>query len=373
MVIVHVISSMGAGGRERRLAQLSMALSSHSNCRQYIVTLADENVYSEILDINVTILSIGKNKRRIVSNFFMVLKKIRPDILHLWTEIPIILVISSLFKFYFRYVLVVGFIADGNPISKLLYKISSKISFICSDCVISNSKNGLIAKKAPLKKSYVIYNGFDFERFKKNNRQKEDLLGELGINSGFIVTMVARFNAAKDYDMFINVAERFSRIRRDVTFVAVGKGENFEEIFNKVELLGLKNVVLTGQRSDVEQILLASDIGVLFTNEKIHAEGISNSIMESMAAELPVVATMGGGTPEIINDKINGFIIQPGDINGAVSSIEMLLNSEELRCAIGREAKKTIKERFLLSSMTNEYYNLYKTLINENPSHYLFS
>ena len=143
MVIVHIIGAMAAGGRERRLSQLSIALSTHSNCRQYIITLLEENVYSEILNTNVKIICIGKNRNKIVSNYFNIIKKIRPDIVHLWTEIPFILVITSLFKYLFKYKLIVGFIADGNPISNIVCKITYHFSFNCSSipCIQNRRKN----------------------------------------------------------------------------------------------------------------------------------------------------------------------------------------------------------------------------------------
>lgn len=103
---------------------------------------------------------------------------------------------------------------------------------------------------------------------------------------------------------------------------------------------------------------------MLFTSDT-HHEGISNSIMESMASGVPVIATEGGGTSEIINDDINSFIIPRHDVEKAYGLLKNLLSDSNYRRFIGNMAKKHIQEHFLLSKMGSEYIDLYNKLIKQ--------
>jgi len=127
---------------------------------------------------------------------------------------------------------------------------------------------------------------------------------------------------------------------------------------------GLKNIHFVTNRSDVMEIMAVTDVSVLFTNNDVHAEGVSNSIMESMAASVPVIATAGGGTAEIITPGDDGFIIEPKNVNMACTRLVELLENEELRKTMGEKASNTVKTRFVLSTMGEQYYSIYKQLLN---------
>ena len=173
--------------------------------------------------------------------------------------------------------------------------------------------------------------------------------------------MVARFTPNKDYKMLVEVAEKLKDIK-DLVFLAIGKGETLEQIQQLCEEKGVESIKFLGFRSDVEKILMCSDAGLLFTNDKVHAEGISNSILESMAAGLPVIATDGGGTPEIIVDKNSGFLVKPCDSEVAASWLRRLYLEEDFRNEIGSNAKKRILESFTLAVMTKKYIDFYNEI-----------
>ena len=228
-----------------------------------------------------------------------------------------------------------------------------------SDAVVSNSKAGLLAKRVPDNKGYVIYNGFDFSRFENIDGKK--FRDSESITSKFVVTMCGRFTTAKDWKMFVNLAVLLRD--RDITFLAVGDGNTFNEINNEVKELNLDNIRLLGRRSDVEVILSASDISVLFSNNNMHKEGVSNSILEAMAAGKPIIATSGGGTGEIVEEGINGFLVEPGDTVGAYKALLSLLYNEDMRIEMGHNANEHVRTKFLLSDMTKNYINLYTKIV----------
>ena len=107
----------------------------------------------------------------------------------------------------------------------------------------------------------------------------------------------------------------------------------------------------------------AFDIGVLLNNTKGHGEGISNAIMEYMAAGLPVIATDAGGTPELVKDKISGFLVPAFDPEIVVGKINYLLKNEQIRKEMGQKGRKIIEAEFNLGKMVSSYLNLYQNLL----------
>jgi glycosyltransferase involved in cell wall biosynthesis len=115
-------------------------------------------------------------------------------------------------------------------------------------------------------------------------------------------------------------------------------------------------------RSDVESIINAFDIGILLTDLERHGEGISNSIMEYMAAGKPVIATDGGGTREIVIDGETGFLVPQKSPERVAETIDKLLNDDELRRNMGLMGKQMIQREFNIHRMTSEHVELYEKL-----------
>ena len=362
MRILHVIWGLGGGGKERRLIQLMKGLNTRG-FDQCLVSFLDANDYKGSFEQYCNFLIVkGKNKIDRCIKFLQIIKKQKPDVVHLWSCNPLVSLIMPVLKLRYGFKYVAGFIADAVPVKRLSFlSIANHVTYLFANAIVSNSKAGLDAKRANYKKAHVIYNGFDFNRFKLSNFNRLDYKEKLGIKEKYVATMVARFTPSKDYEMFLELAKQFND-NNDVIFVAVGRGETMKDCINYCLDNGINNVKFLGFRSDVEEILMCSDFGILFTNENVHAEGVSNSIMESMAAGLPVIATDGGGTPEIIENRISGFIIPPKDYNEASKVLNELMQDELMRNKIGAAAKRRIETQFSLRTMTDEYIKLYSII-----------
>src|SRR5262249_45009101 len=143
---------------------------------------------------------------------------------------------------------------------------------------------------------------------------------ELDIPAGApLVVVLARLNPSKGIESFFEAAAQVRKTHPDAYFLAVGEcfkrnaeGEIMvDEVYrkqleDKAVSLGLADRVrFTGLRKDVPQVLAAAAVSVLPSL----SEGISNSLLESMAAGVPVVATRVGGTPEVIDDGEHGLLV----------------------------------------------------------------
>jgi glycosyltransferase involved in cell wall biosynthesis len=119
-----------------------------------------------------------------------------------------------------------------------------------------------------------------------------------------------------------------------------------------------------GFRADVEQILYISDLSVLCTNPQKHKEGVSNAILESMAIGVPVISTNDGGTPEIVKDNYNGFLIEAYNHEQLSQRIIQITEDINLRQRLSNGAIEIVQEKFALPFMVDQYEIMYKSLIN---------
>jgi peptidoglycan/xylan/chitin deacetylase (PgdA/CDA1 family) len=124
--------------------------------------------------------------------------------------------------------------------------------------------------------------------------------------------------------------------------------------------LGLEgNLIFAGEHKDVPELLSAIDISVLSSLN----EGFSNTILESMAAAKPVVATNTGGTPEAVVEGVTGFMVPPRDPAALAGAIIKLLRDEGLRHRMGRAGFLRVKENFETTVMLAKLQELYLRLL----------
>lgn len=365
MKIVHFISKFGGGGLERRAIQTVKGLCAHQDVEQTIVVYSRTVEYEEALHLGVPIHYIESHgKKAVFKEIKSILAAKRPDIVHSWLDLfPTEHLFFSLLKPRFGYKYIHGAVCDGNVLPKwTTIWLGQKISFLFADAIVSNSSAGLKAKNAPKKKSVIIYNGFDFARIPQHLKtSKKD---ELGVNTQYMVTMCGRVDGSKDWDSFLYVAQRAKENNIDVSFVAIGNGVLLDTYRKKTKDLNLTNVLFTGRRTDVEELIGLSDVCMLLSDNATHAEGVSNFIMESMASGKPVIATRNGGTPEIVTDGVNGYVVDDNR-EVAYQKLVELIGNDDKRKLFGSAAREEINNRFSLALMTKNYLALYNRLLNK--------
>lgn len=365
MRIIHFISKFGGGGLERRAIQTVKGLCGNPDIEQYIVVYSRKVEYEEALHLGVDIHYMESHgKKRIFQEIKEIIKEKRPDIVHSWLDqFPTEHVIFSCLKLRYGYKYIHGAVCDGNALPKwTTVWVGQKISFCFADAIVSNSQAGIKAKKAPEKKSVVIYNGFDFARIPDSvDCSKKN---ELGVHTKYLVAMCGRVDGSKDWDSYLYVAQRANEDGLDVTFLAIGNGVKLDCYSKIVEDKAYKNVIFTGRRKDVEELIALSDVCMLLSDNATHAEGVSNFIMESMACGKPVIATKNGGTPEIVTDGVNGYVVTDNR-EEAYQRLASFVRDEHKRQLFGHSAKKEIQNRFSLQLATQSYCDLYNKLLNK--------
>ena len=359
MKILFVIESLRCGGKERRLVELIKGLEKeHDLC---LIIMTDEIHYTQIFDMDIKIYMFKRNilkDFRILNKFLAVLNEFDTDIVHFFDNIA---VLHFCFICKYKKIPFVNSMISSAPLNIPFFSKLNFINYILfkiSETILSNSNAGLVSYNAPLDKSVVIRNGFDFKRLKilKNPSMVKD---ELAIGKCKVVGMVASFTEKKDYETYISSAELILRRRRDVIFIAIGDGPLLNKMKLKIKPEFISNFKFLGRIENVESVVNIFDVGVLAT----YSEGISNSILEYMAMSKPVVATNGGGTNEILINNKTGYLIKLKDHSELACKILNLLEDKKLALSIGKNGKKRIQNEFSIEQMVNSTINLYKKLL----------
>jgi glycosyltransferase involved in cell wall biosynthesis len=212
----------------------------------------------------------------------------------------------------------------------------------------------------------IIFNGIEYQRF---GRVKEDSARELRRKLGIrdeelVVGLVSNFRPIKDVGGFIHAASGVAKSFPQARFLIIGGGKpedarRLRQLSSDLEI-GQK-MVWTGMVEDVVPYLGLLDLGVLSSR----SEGLSNTILEYMASDLPVVATAVGGNPELIVEGEGGFLVPPNDSTALATKILLLLNDAELRNTMGEINRRAVQEKFSLTKMVSDYQEYFRQLLDQ--------
>ena len=207
-------------------------------------------------------------------------------------------------------------------------------------------------------KIYFIPNGVDIEKFKMPE-DKKALKEKYGFINNKIITFVGRLSKQKGIEFLIEAFKNLSIQGKHL--LILGEGHLKEKLINYAESIGIsKKVNFLGFCENVSDYLKISDLFVLSSI----SEGLSNALLEAMACGLPVVATKVSGNVDLIEDGINGFLVEPGNPKALASAIEKVLNDENLSKKMGEANRKKIEKYYSLEKVVSSYIAIYKELIN---------
>jgi glycosyltransferase involved in cell wall biosynthesis len=358
--ILQVVLSLNPGGTERLVVELVRRL--RAELPMAVCCLDDAGSWGEGLrreDVGVTALKrrdgfqpqLGRAIARVAAAH-------RAKVVHCHQYSPFVYAsIARLWSPDLRIVFTEhGRLSDAPPSAKrrvanrLLCHAPRKVVTVSADL-----KEHLVSEGFPTRSVNVIHNGIDVGAL-PDARMRARVRSELGISDADVVVgTVARLDPVKDLQTLIRAVALHSGKPPSLVLLIVGDGSERARLEASVREMGADSSVrFLGHRDDARELLAGCD---LYASSSI-SEGISLTILEAMAAGLPIVATQVGGTPEIV-DATCGRLVPARDPAALGRALAALADDAALRRTLGRGARARVEEHFTLDRMVREYRAAY--------------
>jgi len=214
----------------------------------------------------------------------------------------------------------------------------------------------LIEEGFSQKRAGVIYNGIDVGPL-PGPRQRDEIRQLLRVEQDtLVIGTIARLDPVKDLGTLINATALLGNT--PTLLIIIGDGSESASLREQAAAAGVADRVrFLGHRDDARAWLAGCDI---YVNSSI-SEGVSLTILEAMAAGVPVIATRVGGTPEVV-DAGSGRLVPPRDAQSLAAVLAELHADAAGRLELGTSARRRVEEHFTLERMVSEYRRVYERL-----------
>ncbi|MBE3576272.1 MAG: glycosyltransferase [Limnochordales bacterium] len=364
--VLHVIPDLNSGGAERLVTDLCIHGRPFFNSAVCVIYSRGNTSLERELNVEqIPIYSLNKSRRfddlRLVRRFWQIVGSFRPHVLHFHRGIPRYAAVPSLRRYRGRNVYTIH--GDPRVVSTTLSRVTDAVfARLLRTELVGCSKYVADAAREVFKvpQVKVVYNGIDLSRYQSSLRS--ELRNKLGISEDtFVIVCVANFAPWKNHRLLI---ESFCQVRCSVRahLLLIGDGPMRGAIEERVRQLGLEGCVhFLGKRQDVGAMLTSADVFALGST----SEAFSLSIVEAMAAGLPVVATRVGGIPEVVEDGETGFLVD--DKFEMAERLIALARNTSLRYQMGLAARNRV-QRFDIGRVVAEYAAIYGGLVGAGSS-----
>ncbi len=342
--VCHIITKLELGGAQK----ITLRTMAHLDRSKYFPVLIVGGEAGE-LDVDATSI-LGRELYRVpslvrairplqdVKAFFSLtrlLRRIRPMIVHThsskagiigrWAArlagVPVI--VHSVHGF--------GFTPTQHPLLKRFLTLMERWASAYTQWVFTDSEanrqQGIALGLFTGDRSSMLPPGIDLQAILAVRVNCDDKRHSLGLDPAKpLIGMVAPFKPQKSPLDFVRVASHVCRQRSDAHFVMVGDGELRQAVEEEIRRLGLsQSITLTGWRRDVPEIMKCLDVFLLTSGW----EGLPRVYLEALSCGVPAVGTCVDGAAEVVIDGVNGFLKEPGDVEGLADRVLWLLNHPE--------------------------------------------
>ncbi len=205
---------------------------------------------------------------------------------------------------------------------------------------------------SPPESVVVLENGVDLDRFRAIPPLRPE-------PAPVRVGVVANLRPVKGLDVFLRAAAEVAHACPEVTFEIAGEGDQRPTLERLIGELGLgERVRLPGVVADVPAFLGGVSVAVLCSR----SEGMSNAVLEYIAAGRAVVATRVGANGELIEDGVHGLLVPPGDVGALASAMRRLVEDPHLRVRLGAAARRRAEVRYSRAAMVRRFEEFYLRL-----------
>lgn len=373
-LIAHVIYRLDTGGMER--IAVSVINATRDRYRHAVICLAGfGNLRKEIEDASVPCLSLDKRPGKDWGCYFRLwkaLRRLKPGLVQTYNVGTMDMAPIARLAGVHRVVHAEhGRDAADPEGTNHRYRTMRRWlqPFIACHVAVSRDLESWLADGVGIRRSRIAYiaNGIDVTKFEAARRRPEPrrLLRDFAPEDAVVVASVARLDRVKDQagliTAFKHLRERAGASGVDVRLVIAGDGPQRFELQQQIERLGLAGSArLLGNREDVPELLAACDVFALSSI----AEGMPVTLLEAMAASLPVASTSVGGIASVVEDGVTGTLVPPRDPHALANALAAYVMDPDLRRRHGSAGHARATMHFSLRAMVSAYAALYDGLLD---------
>jgi glycosyltransferase involved in cell wall biosynthesis len=381
--ILRVIARLNMGGPAIHVANLAAGLET----RGYHTTLVAGSLArgEDSMDflaerLGVAVVSVPELQREVsvlhdarsVRHITALIRRERPHILHTHTaKAGAIARAAALLAGDARPPIVVhtfhGHVLKGyfGPARTAFFRRVERSLARSSDVLVAVSpevRDELVEQRiAPLSKFSVIRLGIPLEDRVEDPTADLDFRRLYGIPpTAFVIGWVGRMTGVKDTGAVLEIVRATRERGVDAVVCMVGDGpdrERLEQLAHDLDIA--RSSYFVGYQSDVAGYYRLFDAFVLPSVN----EGTPVSAIEALASGTAVVANRVGGVPDVVTDGVDGFLVEPGDVEGAADRLAELAANPELRARLGEAGRREMFERYSVSRLVDDVDRLYRALL----------
>lgn len=220
---------------------------------------------------------------------------------------------------------------------------------------------------APASKFVVVRLGIELdERTDVQADVRAETRRQLGVGQdAFVVGWVGRMTAVKRTDDVVRALRGLVDRGVDAYLCLVGDGPDRDHLEQYAHELGVvQRCLFVGYQEDVARFYSAIDALLLPSVN----EGTPVSVIEALAAQRPTVATRVGGTPDVIRDGVDGFLVEVGDADGLSDRLAELARDPERRARMGAEGRERVLGRYAVERLVDDIDRLYRSLLDAHAA-----
>ncbi len=361
--LLHIIPTLDQAGAEKQLSLLVRGLDSEVFETHVCVLTRTGPLAADLEAAGIPIWPIGKRwkldpfaLRRLVQ----LMRRLRPDLVHTWLFAG-----NSYGRAAALRAGVPCVVATERCVDpwKVWHELAIDRSLARRTATIVVNSNGVrdfyVAHGLPADKFTCIPNGIGAAT--PSSLSRDALLAQLGLPSNArLMGAVGRLWPQKRVKDLIWMADLLKVVRPDRHLLIIGEGPQRARLERFRHVIGIEDRVhFLGHRTDVPEIMPHFDLLLLASSY----EGLPNSVMEAMAAGVPVVATDIPGNRDLVVENVTGYLVPPGDRGAFAKCAQQILDDKELAQRLGAGGKQRIAEHFTIEKMVASHAELYRGLL----------
>ena len=372
--IIHIISGLEAGGAESILYNL---VKSDKKNKHLVISLSGHGSYGNLL-LKVGIESYFLNLKDVKKAIFELLKLIiiirnsKADIVQTWMYHSDF--IGGLTARIFTSAKIIWSIHSDTLIKERsksltynLFLFNKYLSYIIPNAIIYCSNSSLINHNKfgyCKKKSYLIYNGIETDRFVYSLEKRKIFRKKFGISEkSFLIGMISRYDPLKDHETLLkSLSELIPLSKKEIYCILIGSNIYKNKfLLKQIRSKGLKKkVILLKPISNIEDLMTALDCHILCS----HSESLPNVISEAMSCCIPTISSNVGDIKNIVGKF--GYIVEPYDHKSLTNKMLLLMNKNHKDLiSLKKHGRLRIKKNFSLKTMKRNYLNFWNNILSD--------